>query len=342
MSIKCVVWDLDDTLWRGTLLEGDDPALAPGIKDVVLGLDNRGILQSIASKNDHDAAWARIKGFGLDEFFLHPQICWADKSHSIRTIADCLDIGLDTVAFVDDQAFERDEVGHVLPSVMTIDAADAARMLEMPRMRPRFVTAESKIRRKMYVVDELRRRHEDVFPGNRQEFLATLGMRVTIWAAGEPDLRRAEELTVRANQLNTTGRPYSYEELNALAMSPDHLLLVAGLEDRYGTSGTVGLALIDRSSRAWLIRLLITSCRVVNRGVGGIMMTHILESAKRRGVGLQAEFIHNGRNRMMYLAYKFHGFREVAGHGDNVLLEHDLENIRPYPRGVTVQAPALP
>src|SRR5262249_31323209 len=117
------------------------------------------------------------------------------------------------------------------------------------------------------------------------------------------------------------------------------LLLVAGLEDRYGTSGTVGLALIEQGSRAWLIRLFITSCRVVTRGVGGIMMTHILESAKRRGVGLRAEFIHNDSNRMMYLTYKFHGFRKVAGHGNTVLLEHDLENIRPYPRGVTVQAP---
>ena len=342
MSIKCVVWDLDDTLWRGTLLEGDDLVLAPGVGDVVRELDNRGILQSIASKNDHDAAWARVTAFGLDEFFLYPQICWADKSDSVRTIADHLGIGLDTVALVDDQAFERDEVRHVLPSVMTIDAADIGRMLDMLRMRPRFVTAESKIRRKMYVVDELRRRLENEFPGTRAEFLATLGMRVTIRAAGEPDLRRAEELTIRANQLNTTGRPYSYEELNALTMSPDHLLLVAGLEDRYGTSGTVGLALIDRGSSAWLIRLFITSCRVVTRGVGGIMMTHILESAKRSGVGLRAEFVHNDRNRMMYMTYKFHGFRKVAGHGDTALLEHDLENIRPYPRGVTVQVPASP
>jgi FkbH-like protein len=338
MSIKCVVWDLDDTLWRGTLLEGDEPVLAPGVEEVVRELDGRGILQSIASRNDHDAAWARITAFGLDEFFLHPQICWADKFDSIRTIADRFGIGLDTVSFVDDQAFERDEVRHALPSVMTIDAADIGRMLDMPRLRPRFVTAESNIRRKMYLVDELRRRHESDFPGKREEFLATLGMRVTIRAAGEPDLRRAEELTVRANQLNTTGRPYSYEELSALTQSPDHLLLVASLEDRYGTSGTVGLALIDRGSQAWLIKLFITSCRVVSRGVGGIVMTHILESAKRNRVGLRAEFVHNDRNRLMYMTYRFHGFREIAGNGDTVLLEHDLENIRPYPRGVTVRS----
>jgi FkbH-like protein len=335
-----VVWDLDDTLWRGTLLDGDDPVLAPQTREIVRALDDRGILQSVASKNDHDTAWAKLTEFALDEFFLHPQIRWADKSESIRVIADRLGIGLDTVAFVDDQAFERDEVHDLLPSVLTIDAADVGGLLDIPRMRPRFITAESRIRRKMYVADNLRNRLEDEFPGTREEFLATLGMCVTIRAAGEPDLRRAEELTIRANQLNTTGRPYSYEELTALTKSPDHLLLVAGLEDRYGTSGTVGLALIDRGSGGWLIRLFITSCRVVSRGVGGIMLTHILRSARSRGVGLRAEFIHNDRNRMMYMTYKFHGFREIAGDGAAVLLEHDLENIRAYPRGVTVRSSA--
>jgi FkbH-like protein len=339
--MKCVVWDLDDTLWHGTLLEGDEPVLVPGIVDVVRELDNRGILQSVASKNDHEPAWARVRAFGLDEFFLHPQIGWADKSRSIRTIADRLGIGLDAVAFVDDQAFERDEVRQALPAVTTLDARDIGGMLGMPIMRPRFVTAESRIRRQMYVIDEVRKRDQEDFPGTREEFLATLGMRVTIRPAGEADLRRAEELTIRTHQLNTTGRTCSYEELCALTRSPDHLLLVAGLEDRYGPSGTVGLALLDRDPRTWLIRLFITSCRVLSRGVGGIMMTCVLESARRQGVRLHAEFLPNDRNRLMYLTYKFHGFREIGTHGDSVLLAHDLEHIRPHPRGVTVQATAI-
>ncbi|MFI7542412.1 HAD-IIIC family phosphatase [Actinoplanes sp. NPDC049599] len=339
MLIKCVVWDLDETLWRGTLVDGDEPVLTPGAGEVVRELDRRGILQSIASRNDHEPAWARVVAFGLDEFFLHPQICWADKSRSVRAVADRLGIGLDAVAFVDDQAVERDEVRHALPMVTTIDAADLGGLLGLPGMRPRFVTAESRIRRTMYVTDEVRKRDESEFPGTREEFLATLGMHVTIRPAGEPDLRRAEELTVRTHQLNTTGRPYSYEQLCALTRSPDHLLLVAGLTDRYGTSGTVGLALVDRGPHAWLIRLFITSCRVVSRGVGGIMMTHILESAQRRGVSLRAEFVPNDRNRLMYLTYKFHGFREIGTDGGTVLLEHDLVHIRPRPRGVTVHTP---
>src|SRR6202040_4408207 len=99
-GIKCVVWDLDDTLWQGTLLEGEDLVLTPGVKDAVQELDNRGILQSIVSKNDHDAALQKLAAFGLDEYFLYPQINWGNKSDSIQCIANELGIRLDTFAFV--------------------------------------------------------------------------------------------------------------------------------------------------------------------------------------------------------------------------------------------------
>ncbi|WP_433364811.1 HAD-IIIC family phosphatase [Streptosporangium sp. CA-115845] len=336
-GIKCVVWDLDDTLWQGTLLEGDDLVLVPGVRYVVEELDNRGILQSVASKNDYDLAWTRLTEFGLAEFFLCPQIGWADKSASIRIIAGELGIGLDTFAFVDDQAFERDEVRHALPQVSAIDAVDVDKVLDMPRMRPRFVTDESRKRRQMCQADIQRKRSEDESPGSREKFFETLDMCMTIRPAGELDLRRAEELTIRTSQLNTTGRFYSYEELNDLRDSPDHLLLVAELEDRYGTSGTIGLALIERGSDTWLVKLLVMSCRVITRGVGGIMVSHIMQSAKRNGVRLRADFVANERNRMMYLTYKFHGFREAAAWGGVVLLEHDLGTIRPFPHYVTVR-----
>jgi FkbH-like protein len=336
VTIKCVVWDLDDTLWKGTLLEGDDLILTPGVKDVIQELDNCGILQSIASKNDYDAAWAKLSTFGLDEFFLYPQIGWADKSQSIKAIAGALQIALDSLAFVDDQAFERDEVRYYLPEVRTIDAADIGELLDMSAMQPRLVTDESRLRRRMYQADIRRRQSEDEFPGGREAFLETLGMCITIRVASELDLRRAEELTIRANQLNTTGRPYSYDVLSRLSNSPDHLLLVADMEDRYGPSGTIGLALIGQESDVWLVKLLIMSCRVITRGVGGIMISYILQLAKRSGVRLLAEFVANNRNRMMYVTYKFHGFYEIGGQDNFILLKHDLESIRPFPGYVRV------
>lgn len=337
--IKCVVWDLDGTLWHGTLLEGDRPVLKPGVRDVIGALDERGILQSVASKNDFDAAWDRLVAFGLHEYFLYPQIGWCNKSDSLRVIAERLGIGIDAVAFVDDQLFERDEVRFHLPEVLTIDGADMDKLLHLPELQPPLVTSASRLRRQMYQADIRRKHDEEEFAGTREEFLSTLTMVVTIRVAVEQDLRRAEELTVRTNQLNTTGRTYSYDELNAFLHSPHYLLLIAELADRYGTSGAIGLALIEGGADDWLLKLLITSCRVISRGVGGIMLGHILRRAKDAGVRLRAEFVPNDRNRMMYLTYKFNHFFEVGAQGDVVVLEHTLDTIRPFPPYITVDVP---
>lgn len=337
-QIKCVIWDLDNVLWQGTLLEANDVVLTPGIETIVQELDNRGILQSVASKNDHHAATEKLVAFGLHHFFLCPQIGWGNKSDSIRAITEALRIDLRTVAFVDDEPFERDEVNHFLPDVLTIDSADIGQLLRKPRLRPRFVTDESKMRRKMCAADIARDKARDCFPGSTDDFLKTLAMCVTIRRAGELDLKRVEELTIRTNQLNSTGRLYSYEELTRLLNSRDHTILVARLDDRYGASGTVGLALITERPRFWYLNLLTVSCRVMTRGVAGIMMSYLLQSAKQNSVTLRAEFVPTHRNRIMYITYKFNGFYEIGDADDRMILEHNLRNIRPFPRYVTVRS----
>lgn len=336
-KIKVVVWDLDNTLWDGVLLEDESVALKPQVPEIVRTLDERGILQSVASKNDHDTAMAKLRELGLEEYFLYPQINWNSKASSIEQIRKSINIGIDTVAFVDDQPFEREEVAHTHPQVLCIDTAEMDALLGMPEMNPEFITEDSRVRRRMYMADIERNRAEQEFVGPTDEFLATLAMRFVIGPCGEDDLQRAEELTVRTNQLNTTGYTYSYDELNELRRSPDHLLLVASLEDRYGTYGKIGLALVEKGSDAWTLKLLLMSCRVMSRGVGTIMMNHIMMLAREAGVGFRAEFRHNGRNRMMYVTYKFGGFREVEENDGLILMEHDLEGIQPFPEYVDVR-----
>lgn len=219
-TVKCVVWDLDNTVWDGVLLEDGDVTLRPAVVEVIRTLDERGILHSIASRNDHDAAMAKLTEFGIADYFLHPQIHWGNKSDSIRAVAEAINIGIDTLAFVDDQPFERDEVGFAHAQVLCIDALDAAAIPGLPEMRPRFVTADSRERRHLYRADIRRKHAEDAHQGTDEDFLASLGMRFTIAPAQERDLQRAEELTVRTNQLNATGYTYSYEELDAFRRSP--------------------------------------------------------------------------------------------------------------------------
>lgn len=324
-AVKCVVWDLDNTVWEGTLLEGDNLRLRAGVERAMRGLDERGILNSVASRNDHDAAMAALERFGLAELVVAPQIGWGVKSASLRAVATALNIGIDTLAFVDDQPFERDEIAHELPEVVCIDAAAVESLLDRPDMQPEFVTEDSRRRREMYVADTDRRRAEDSYAGPASEFLAGLGLRMTIAPAAEDDLQRAQELTVRTNQLNATGFTYSYAELDELRTSPSHDLLVATLCDRYGSYGTIGLCLIQREQALWRLKLLLMSCRVMSRGVGGVMLGHVVNAARQAGVKLRAEFVPTDRNRAMFITYKFAGFQEV-GEVDGVT---ELEHVGP-------------
>ncbi|MCG8363844.1 MAG: HAD-IIIC family phosphatase [Pseudanabaenales cyanobacterium] len=338
--IKCVVWDLDNTLWHGVLLEDEQVRLRPQVADIIRTLDSRGILQSLASRNESTVALAKLREWGLAEYFLYPQINWNSKVASIQTIAQSLNIGFDTIAFIDDQPFELAEVRFSLSDVLCINAAELNHLLDLPVMQPRFITSDSRQRRLMYLSDIQRKQAETEFVGPQTEFLATLNMTFTIAIAQEEDLQRAEELTIRTNQLNTTGDTYSYDQLNQLRQSKQHKLLIASLEDKFGGYGKIGLALVNCRSERWLIKLLLMSCRVMARGVGTILLNYIMQLARENQVRLMSEFVVNDRNRMMYITYKFAGFREVETHNGRSILAADLSQIQPFPDYVKVKITA--
>lgn len=337
--VKCVVWDLDHTVWDGILLEDAEVNLRPGVRETIVALDERGILHSIASRNDHDTAMRKITELGLAEYFLHPRIGWDSKSTSVAAIAESLNIGIDTLAFVDDQPFEREEVGFVHPSVLCVDAEHAVELVSWPEFQPKNVTADSRLRRSMYVAAIERVVAEEHFEGNNEEFLATLEMKFTISRARSADLGRAEELVVRTNQLNSTGIMYSQEELADLSTRDDHLLLMAELEDRYGTYGQIGLALVALGEQEWTLKLLLMSCRVMSRGVGTVLLNHITGQAWSAGARLVAEFAHTDRNRVMYVTYRFAGFEEIGQRQGLTLLGAPLTPAPEPPAYIRVVTP---
>src|SRR6185503_19700268 len=168
--IKCVIWDLDNTLWDGVLLQDESVSLRQGVAEIIKALDNRGILQSIASKNDPQKALEKLEQFGLREYFLFPQISWNSKVFSIESIARLINIGIDSLAFIDDQPFERAEVEFSLPQVMRIDAAELSQLLDLPEMNPPTITEDSRMRRLMYQADIRYKQAEEDFSGPKEEF----------------------------------------------------------------------------------------------------------------------------------------------------------------------------
>ncbi|MFJ6728041.1 HAD-IIIC family phosphatase [Streptomyces sp. NPDC091281] len=310
--VKCLVWDLDNTLWRGTLLEDGEVTLPDAVREAVVALDSRGILQSVASKNDHETAWARLEKLGVAEYFVLPEIGWGPKSAAVRRIADTLGFALTTIAFVDDQPAERAEVAFHLPEVRCYEAEAAVTLPARPEFTPPVRTVDSGRRRQMYQAGFRRDAARAEASGPDEDFLRSLRLDMRIGHATEEDLSRVEELTLRTSQMNATGVHYSDADLRGLLTDPGHAVLVVTLTDRFGPHGAVGVLLLERRPDVWHLKLLATSCRVVSFGAGATILNWLIDEAARAGTHLMADFRPTERNRMMEIAYRFAGFEDDA------------------------------
>jgi FkbH-like protein len=337
--IKCVVWDLDNTLWQGVAAEAADAqALEPkaDMLDIIAELEKRGIVSSVASRNDPSSLDSLLSHPSIQGRFVSPQVSWEPKSMSVRRIADNLNIGLDAVAFVDDSPFERAEVQYMLPEVHVLSPGEIADAMDTLAFNPAGATQESAQRAQMYRQEDERRRAETTFTGDRAGFLAWCDMRLSRAPATEGDLPRIHELTERTHQLNSTGRSYSLEQLRERLHDPRWLMPAARLTDRFGDYGLIGAALVDSKppwpSDVWLVELVMLSCRVEGRGIPAALLRWILGEAVNAGMrGIKAVYRINEQNLPIRLLFRQMGFSKVAG-DSFVTVERDLSTPLPdYP-----------
>ena len=265
-KIKCIVWDLDNTMWEGILVEdgAEKLVLKPKIAEILHELDQRGILHSIASKNNHDEALAAVRRMGIDEMFLVPQISWHPKSEAIREIAHQLNIGVDSILFVDDSEFEREEVTSAVPGVRAIDARNYSQILDLEACKVP-VTAESRNRRAMYKTEATRQQVASKFSGDYTVFLRDCNIQLNVTPLGEENLERVHELTQRTNQMNFSGNRYDRDLLRKIMATPWLDTHVLEVNDRFGAYGIVGFCIVD--SREPLVTDLMFSCRIQSKRV---------------------------------------------------------------------------
>jgi FkbH-like protein len=265
-KIKCVVWDLDNTLWDGVLVEDGTERLRlkADVADVIQELDRRGILHSISSKNNREDALQVVKKFQLHEYFLCPQISWQPKSQAIKAIAQQLNIGIDSILFIDDSEFELREVKAACPEVMVLNAEHYRDLPEMNECKVP-VTAESRERRKFYQVEANRQSVAQSFSNDYMAFLRHSQIRVTVRPMTEENLERVHELTQRTNQMNFSGNRYDREVLRKLLSSPYLDTFVLSCEDRFGSYGVIGFSIVDR--REPRMTDLMFSCRIQSKRV---------------------------------------------------------------------------
>ncbi len=290
-KIKCVVFDLDNTLWKGVLVEGDAVAVEPETVDVLRHLDEKGILLSIASKNDYEVAWRRLEELGLSEYFLYPQINWNPKSQSVKTIAERLNIGIDALAFVDDNPFELDEVARANPEVQCMNASQIGSLISDARFAGT-ATPDARRRRQLYREAETREAAQESFGSDYLGFLASCEIRLEISTFAPGDEERVAELVQRTNQLNFSGQKRTRRALEEILREENLDKYVLKCSDRYGYYGTIGFCIAESKPDAILIHDLMLSCRVQGKllekaFLGHLFAAHNPEGAQRLWVNFR-------------------------------------------------------
>lgn len=266
-TAKCVVWDLDNTVWRGTLVEDGvaGVVLNDAAADAMRMLEARGILNFVASKNDKPLVEAALKHFGLDELVLHSQVGWGPKSEAVQRVAEWADIGLDTFVFVDDEPFERGEVLAAHPVVTVMAPDDIAGFATHPLFDVP-VTEESKKRSSMYRDAERRHGAATSTGTDYLGFLRSCDIVLEIMPVTDGSAERVYELTQRTNQLNVTGTGFTRDEVRAFIDGTSARKgYVLRCRDDFGAYGIVGFCVLESDSET--IEAFFMSCRVQRKRV---------------------------------------------------------------------------
>jgi methoxymalonate biosynthesis protein len=277
--VKCVVWDLDDTLLSGVLLESADPPPPdPKLLAVLTELDARGVLNGLASRNPPESATAVRAMVGWPCEFVAAEFGWGRKSESVARIAHDLGIGVDAMAFVDDDPYERAEVAAALPDVLVLSPEDVVEALDWPQFSPAVLTDEGRRRAGAYAQRGRRLAASKTF-ATQEEFLRYCALRVAIAGARPEDVPRLAELAERTSRFNSTGHVLDDAQLRSLLASADHTVAAVRISDRFGDDGLVGGLVVRCDSGDWDVELLMLSCRAMGRGVVEVVLDWLVRAA---------------------------------------------------------------
>ena len=316
LNKKCIVLDLDNTLWGGIVGEDgfDGIKLGPNppgnifveFQHWLLSLHDRGIILAINSKNNFDEAIRVIQDHKYmvlkEKHFASIRINWNDKIQNIKEIAKEINIGLDSMVFFDDDPRNCEIVKTALPEVLTINLPkDPSFYLPLIQSMNDFntlkITDEDRKRGEIYHKQKQRVELKGK-TDNLEEYLKKLETKVTVKNADESTLPRISQLTMKTNQFNLTTKRYPEEKVRDLMDNSQMMVSYVQVEDKFGDSGITGAFIIKSENKEeWYIDTFLLSCRVIGREVEQAMMSCIVEKAKKEGLKrIIAEFISTKKN----------------------------------------------
>jgi FkbH-like protein len=320
---KAVIWDLDNTIWDGTLAEDglEKIILKPEVPNILAELDRRGILLSVASKNDEEDALAGLRKFGLEEYFLYPQFSWGPKGEAVARIAAHLNIGMNSIIFVDDSAFERAEVRRCCPGVVALGTEENLRLLDRPEVQS-LITIDSLGRRQFYRQRQVREAAKDNHGGTYLDFLRDCQLKVSVRQLSAANLSRVHELVQRTNQMNFSGNRYTKGALEEILIASDWDTYVLEAADRFGNYGIIGFCLVDRSAK--LVVDLMFSCRIQSKRVEHAFLAYLLQKyCSSDGTDLYIQYRRTPRNARIAEALRDVGFELYSQKEDTSVFVFD-------------------
>ncbi|HEX2188973.1 MAG TPA: HAD-IIIC family phosphatase, partial [Longimicrobiaceae bacterium] len=368
LARKCLVLDLDTTLWGGVVgedglagirLGGDAEGEAyAAFQEYVARLKDRGVILAVCSKNDEAVA--------REPFEKHPGMrirledvpafvaSWESKAEGIRTIARTLGIGLDSVAFVDDNPVERQAIRRFLPEVDVVplpaDPAGYVRALaEYPGFEPASFTDEDRARAAQYRARAALVRME-ASAESLEDFHRSLHMEADIRPFDAFDLPRVAQLTAKSNQFNLTTRRHGIAQLQRFVADPECVHFSLRLRDCFADHGLVGLMIAFRRGETLDIDSWLMSCRVIGRTVEAEMLGHLCRRAAELGcTSLRGTYVPTAKNGMVRDVFARFGFELLEDEGGTTTWRYDLRArgpvrngfiavVEPAPTGIVVTA----
>ena len=336
LSRKCLVLDLDDTLWGGVIGDDGIGGIRVGQGDpegeaflsfqrYVKALQMRGVILAVCSKNNEQTA--------REVFEKHPDMIlrlndiscfvanWTDKATNLRSIAQQLNIGLDSLVFVDDNPAERSIIRQMVPEVavpeVSADPIEFVDVLERHRYFQVATLGSEDFKRTEYYRTNAQRAEIQASTGELEDFLRSLEMTATIGPIQATTLERTTQLINKSNQFNLTTRRRSVAEVMTLAQSPDWVTVTVTLSDRFGDNGLISVVLGHVQQDVLEVDTWLMSCRVLKRGVERFLLNHLCEEAIARKLKcIRGEYIPTARNDLVRNHYAELGFRSVEAKPD--------------------------
>jgi len=301
LTKKCIVLDLDNTLWGGVIGEegmegvklGPTPEGRPFMEfqQYLLSLFNRGVILAINSKNNPQDALEAIRKHPnmiiREDKFASIQINWNDKATNLKTIASELNIGLDSLVFFDDDQLNREMVKSELPEVKVVELPEDPSMylktlMNLSDFNLFNLSDEDKRKGQMYTEQRQRKFLSDSST-DMTSYLKALNIKITIEKANKFNIPRISQLTQKTNQFNLTTKRYMEEDIKRISNNDDYLVFCIQVEDKFGDNGIVGNAIVEKKSQKWIIDTFLLSCRVIGRRIEDAMLCYILKQAEIAG-----------------------------------------------------------